>query len=60
MTKTKHITLKKAKKLITEEKNTAKEYRAYGFKTQAKQEAKHAKFFRKIVRVKKHKRKMKK
>jgi hypothetical protein len=56
----KHISLKKAKKLITEERNTAKEYSAYGFKTQAKQEAKHAKFFKKIVKVKKHEREMKK
>jgi hypothetical protein len=44
------LSKRKARKLITEERNTAKSYRRYGFKTIGGQEAKHAKFFRKYIR----------
>lgn len=44
------LSKRKARKLITEEKNTAKSYKKYGFKKIGKQEAKHAKFFRKYIK----------
>ena len=46
------LSKRKAKKLITEERNTSKSYRKYGFKRIGKQEAKHAKFFRKYIKKK--------
>ena len=44
------LSKRKAKKLITEERNTSKSYRKYGFRKIAKQEGKHAKFFKKYIR----------
>lgn len=44
------ITKSKLRKLITEERNTAKEYRKYGFKGPAKDEARHSKYFKKKLR----------
>lgn len=44
------ITKRKLKKLITEEKKTAKEYRKYGFKGPAKDEARHSKIFKRKLR----------
>lgn len=49
------ISDRKLKKLVTEEKRTAKEYRAYGFKKQAKQEAQHSKSFSQMLKERKKK-----
>jgi hypothetical protein len=41
------LSRRKARKIVTEEKNTAKAYNKYGFRKQARQEKQHAKTFRK-------------
>lgn len=44
------VTKKKLKSLIIEESKTAKEYRKQGWKKPAKDEASHAKFFKKELK----------
>jgi hypothetical protein len=44
------ITKKKLRKLITEEKQSAKEYRKYGFKGPAKDESRHARYLKRKLR----------
>lgn len=48
------ITRPMLRHLVAEERATAKKYRAYGFKLQAKQEHQHSKFFAKLLKKRKN------
>ena len=54
------VTIKKLKELMKEEKESSKEYRRLGFKSQANDEAKHSKFFKKKIAELKKKKTIKK
>ena len=49
MTKRKKASLKRLKAFVKEEKSTAKLYASLGYKPQGRQEAGHAKFFKKKI-----------
>lgn len=46
------LTKRKLKSFVREEKEASKMYRGYGFKSQAKDEAEHSRFFAKLLRRK--------
>ena len=46
------LTKRKLKSFVKEEKEASRMYAGYGFKSQAKDEAKHSRFFAKLLRKK--------